>query len=205
MWENRLYAQGYRLVAGIDEVGRGALAGPVVAAAVILPVDASPRWLSQVKDSKQLTPKKREFLFPLIKRLAVSAGVGVVSHSYIDGHGILRATELAMRLAVEQLSPRPDWLLIDYMRLPGVSIWQSGVADGDSLCLSIASASIVAKVTRDHLLVELDSVYSGYGFARHKGYGTSEHLACLRKLGPSPVHRHSFFPVRQNSLFEDES
>jgi len=198
--EERLRAQGYRLIAGIDEAGRGPLAGPVVAAAVILPPEERPSWLSLVRDSKQLTQLRREAIFDCIVESGIAFGVGVVSHEVIDERGIAPATRLAMRYAVEQLSTRPDYLLIDYMRLPGVRIPQKGVVDGDSICVSIAAASIVAKVTRDRLMVELDGRYPGYGLAQHKGYGTPEHLEALQKLGPCPIHRKTFQPVRDHLL-----
>ncbi len=195
--EKRLAAQGYRYIAGVDEVGRGALAGPVVAAAVILPAEVNAPWLDQVKDSKQLSPARREFLFHHIHEIAISIGVGMASQEVIDNEGIIKATRVAMKLAIEQLSPPPESLLIDYMLLPEVPLPQKGIKNGDSLCLSIACASIMAKVTRDRLMVELDRTYSGYGLAQHKGYGTREHLSCLRRLGSSPIHRRSFKPVRE--------
>lgn len=194
--EKLLEAQGYRLVAGIDEVGRGALAGPVAAAAVILPCDVDVHWLGQVKDSKQLSPSNRELLFGYIQGVAVATGIGISDHNVIDAHGIAKATRLAMKSAVEQLIPQPQYLVIDYIRLPEVSIPQKGITGGDSLCLSIACASIIAKVARDRLMVEFDRVYHGYGLARHKGYGTEEHLSCLKKLGPCPIHRRSFRPLK---------
>ncbi len=196
--EKLLLGQGYRLIAGIDEVGRGALAGPVVAAAVVLPVTIKARWLSQVRDSKQLTAGRRELLSRQIREIAVSIGIGTISHEVIDAQGIAKATRLAMKLAVDRLSMPPNYLLIDYFRLPEVSLPQKGVTDGDSLCLSIACASIVAKVARDHMMVELDRIYPGYGLAEHKGYGTEAHLACLRRFGPSAIHRWSFQPVRES-------
>jgi len=194
--EKVLEAQGYHHIAGIDEVGRGALAGPVVAAAVILPYPVDTPWLTQVKDSKQLSPARRKFLFYHIHETAISIGLGMISSEIIDIVGIVKATRLAMKQAVEQLSPPPESLLIDYMLLPEVPLPQKGITSGDSLCLSIACASIMAKVARDHLVIELDKTYPGYGLAQHKGYGTREHLACLRRLGPSPIHRQSFRPVR---------
>ncbi len=194
--EAKLEAQGYQYIAGIDEVGRGPLAGPVVAAAVILPCHIDTPWLSQVKDSKQLSPARRELLFHHIHEVAISIGIGVVHHKIIDTEGIIRATRLAMKLAIGQLSPPPEFLLIDYMRLPEVPLPQKGITNGDSLCFSIACASIIAKVSRDHMMIELDGTYPGYGLAQHKGYGTREHLACLRRLGPSPIHRQSFKPVK---------
>jgi len=194
--EEALEAQGYWLVAGVDEVGRGALAGPVVAAAAVLPLHLSTHWLDRVRDSKQLSPDKREYLFEYIMGAAISVGVGVSSHEIIDAHGIARATRLAMKQAIDQLLPPPQHLLIDYLRLPEVPLPQKGIVFGDSRCYSIACASIIAKVTRDRMMVELDSVYPGYRLAKHKGYGTEEHLSCLRRLGPSPVHRRSFRPLK---------
>jgi len=194
--ESLLAEQGYRYIAGLDEVGRGALAGPVVAAAVIIPHQIDAPWLSRVKDSKQLGLATREFLFHHIHELAISVGIGVISHEVVDTQGIIKATRLAMKLAVDQLSPPAEALLIDYLLLPEVKLPQKGVIGGDQTCFSIACASIMAKVTRDRLMVDLDKDYPGYKLAQHKGYGTSEHLACLCRLGPSPIHRCSFRPVR---------
>ena len=194
--EKNLEAQGYQLIAGVDEVGRGALAGPVVAAAVILPCNLNTQWLDEVRESKQLTSARREFLSQHIQEIAISIGTGVSSHEIIDTQGIIKATRSAMKLAIDQLSPPPQCLLIDYMLLPESPLHQKGIKNGDSLCFSIACASIVAKVARDHLMAELDKIYPGYGLAAHKGYGTREHLACLRRLGPSPIHRCSFQPLR---------
>lgn len=194
--ENTLKAKGYRYIAGIDEVGRGALAGPVAAAAVILPHNIDAPWLSLVRDSKQLSPAKRVFLFHCIHEIAVAIGIGLAYREIIDEQGIVKATQLAMKLAIEQLSPPAETLLIDYISLPEVLLPQKGIKQGDSCCFSIACASIVAKVTRDHLMVQLDKTYPGYKLAHHKGYGTREHLACLQRLGPSPIHRQSFQPVR---------
>lgn len=194
--EERLRAQGYTLIAGIDEAGRGPLAGPVVAAAVILPLENRPSWLRLIRDSKQLTPQKREFVFDCIQGDGASFGVGIVSHNVIDEQGIVAATRQAMRYATEQLSTRPDFLLVDYLRLPNVRLPQKSITNGDNLSLSIAAASIVAKVTRDRLMVELDRQFPGYGLARNKGYGTFEHLVALQRLGPCPIHRKTFAPVR---------
>jgi len=198
--EKMLEAQGYQRIAGIDEVGRGALAGPVVAAAVILPCQIGAPWLDQVKDSKQLSPARRELLFHHIHEIAISIGIGMTPSEVIDAQGIIKATRLSMKLAIDQLSPPPESLLIDYMLLPEVLLPQKGIKDGDSICFSIACASIVAKVARDQLMIELDKTYPGYGLAQHKGYGTKEHLSCLRRLGPSPIHRRSFKPVRDIML-----
>ncbi|MFC2020964.1 ribonuclease HII [Chloroflexota bacterium] len=195
--ERILEAQGYRFIAGIDEVGRGALAGPVAAAAVILPHRIKAPWTRLVRDSKQLTPERRNILFHHIQNVAVAVGIGMVNCRKVEAMGIVRATRLAMKLAVKQLSPAPEFLLIDYLRLPEIKIPQKGITHGDSNCFSIACASIVAKVTRDRLMVELDKFHQGYGMARHKGYGTEQHLACLFRLGPSPVHRRTFRPVKE--------
>ncbi len=183
-------------MAGVDEVGRGCLAGPVVAAAVIMPCDKRLPWYQQVRDSKLLTPEQRTLLSPVIHDAAISIGTGVVSAEMIDNQGMTQAVRFAMKLALDQLLPLPEYVLIDYLTLPDLSFPQKGVIDGDTLCFSIACASIVAKVFRDHLMVELDKKYPGYGFALNKGYGTEEHIRCLHKLGPSPIHRRSFQPVR---------
>lgn len=171
--------------------------GPVVAAAVILPYSIKARWKDRVRDSKQLRPKEREYLFDYIKDAAVTVGIGSSSHDVIDAIGIARATRLAMVKAIEQLIPEPQYILIDYFRLPETSLPNRGVADGDSLCFSIACASIMAKVTRDRMVVAMEQEYPGYGFAGHKGYGTSEHLECLQRKGPCPLHRRTFRPVSE--------
>ena len=193
--EAKLKLQGYELIAGIDEVGRGALAGPVVAGAVILPRGYQP-WFKLVRDSKELIPKQREHLFNLIDQDAIAVGVGVISHQIIDTVNILQATKLAMMQAIEKLSEQPQFLLIDGLILSQCSIPQEGIIKGDKLCLSISCASIIAKVTRDHIMEELDKVYPGYDLARHKGYATEGHIFHLKQLGPSPIHRLSFAPVR---------
>jgi len=194
--EKKLKMRGYRRIAGIDEAGRGPLAGPVVAAAVILPDSMNYQWMAMVNDSKKVSLSKRELLCDHIKDITGSIGVGIVNPGTIDIIGIVRATRLAMKLAVERLSPSPDYLIIDYMSVPEIPLPQKGITRGDSLCFSIACASIIAKVTRDRLMTELDVMYPGYKFSSHKGYGTREHIACLKRLGPSPVHRYSFRPVK---------
>jgi ribonuclease HII len=193
--EKLLQEQGYRYIAGVDEVGRGALMGPVMAAAVILPESFKARWKSRVRDSKQLTPETREYLFDYILEASISYGIGSCPNGKIDEVGIARATCLAMMEAVAQLNPPPEFLLIDYVKLTELSLPQKGIKHGDSLVFSIACASIIAKVTRDRLVVEMDKDYPGYVFALHKGYGTEEHLKCLREKGPCPLHRRSFSPV----------
>jgi ribonuclease HII len=194
--EDKLKSQGYELIAGIDEVGRGALAGPVVAGAVILPHPANLPWFGLVRDSKELNPGKRESLFELINIEAVAVGIGIVPPQVIDSVNILKATKLAMMQAVEKLPKQPNFLIIDRVTLSQCPIPQRGITRGDKLCLSIACASIIAKVTRDRMMEEFDRIYPGYGFAQHKGYGTGRHLSCLQKLGPSPIHRLYFAPVR---------
>ncbi len=193
--EKALRAEGFRFIAGVDEVGRGALMGPVLAAAVIMPDTVKARWKSQVRDSKQLSPEAREYLYTYIKESAISVGTSSVPNDIIDKVGITRATIVAMIDAVRQLLPQPQFLLIDYVRLHELMIPQKGIVDGDSRCFSIACASIIAKVTRDRMVIAMDEDYPGYDFTKHKGYGTREHLACLRQLGPCPLHRRSFRPV----------
>ena len=188
-FEQNLRQQGYQRIAGIDEAGRGALAGPVVAAAVILPVDCQ---ISGVTDSKQLTPKKRDELFDEIYRTAVAVGVGRVENKEIDQINILQATMGAMAQAIAQITPSPDYALVDGTHLPRISPPAEAIPKGDTLVQSIAAASIIAKVTRDRLMIELDKTYPGYGFQVHKGYGTLLHRQAIAQLGPCPIHRRSF-------------
>jgi ribonuclease HII len=195
--ERSLFRRGYALIAGIDEAGRGAWAGPVIAAAVILPRGAMRlSALRGVRDSKLLTPSQREAMFDRIHQAALAIAVGMASHIEIDDIGIVPATREAMRRAVELLSPAPNALLIDAVKLPGVPLPQRVLFHADTLCLSVAAASIIAKVTRDGLMADLDSQCPGYGFARHKGYGTMMHQQALAELGPSTIHRMTFEPVR---------
>ncbi|MFA5308040.1 MAG: ribonuclease HII [Dehalococcoidales bacterium] len=198
--EKALRNAGFQFIAGVDEVGRGALVGPVMAAAVILPANVRARWKSRVRDSKQLTPEAREYLFDFIRDAAVAVGVGEASSEVIDTVGIAKATRLAMLSAVRNLTPQPQYLLIDYVKLKESALPQKGIVHGDSLCFSIACASIIAKVTRDRLMQEMDKSFPGYGFAGHKGYGTEEHLKRLREKGPCPLHRRSFSPVAVAAL-----
>ena len=179
----------FSCICGIDEVGRGPLAGPVVAGAVILPVDCDILYLN---DSKQLTEKKREELYDVIMEKALAAEVGFVSPKRIDEINILNATYEAMRKAIEKLDPRPDILLNDAVTIPGITIKQVPIIKGDAKSISIAAASIIAKVTRDRLMVKYDAVYPEYGFAANKGYGAKAHMDALRRLGPTPIHRRSF-------------
>jgi ribonuclease HII len=171
--------------------------GPVVAAAVILPDNIKARWKGRVRDSKQLKAEEREYLYGYIEEASISVGTGLTSNEVIDAVGIAKATRLAMIGAIGQLKPEPQYILIDYFDLPETPLPNRGIEDGDSLCFSIACASIIAKVTRDRLVTAMDDEYPGYGFAEHKGYSTSGHLECLRRKGPCPLHRRSFSPVRE--------
>lgn len=176
-------------ICGIDEVGRGPLAGPVVAAAVVLPKECDILYLN---DSKQLSPKKREQLYDEIMDKAVAVGVGMANQDVIDDINILNADYEAMKQAISKLSVTPQLLLNDAVNIPGVDIQQVGIIKGDTLSASIAAASIIAKVTRDRLMVEYDSIYPGYGFARNMGYGTAEHIKALETIGPCAIHRKTF-------------
>ena len=187
VYEKKYESFGY--VCGIDEVGRGPLCGPVVTAAVILPKDCKILYLN---DSKQLSEKKREELYDVIMENAVSVGIGYNGPERIDEINILQATYEAMRMAINNLSVRPDVLLNDAVKIPQVDIMQVPIIKGDAKSVSIAAASIVAKVTRDRLMVEYDKVYPGYGFAKNKGYGSAEHIEALKKLGKTPIHRETF-------------
>ncbi len=186
-YEYRYASCGY--ICGIDEVGRGPLAGPVVAGAVILPHDCDLLYLN---DSKQLSAKKREELYPQIMEKAVAVGLGFVGPERIDEINILQATYEAMRQAIQNLSVRPDILLNDAVTIPGVDIRQVPIIKGDAKSISIAAASIVAKVTRDRLMVQYDELYPQYGFASNMGYGAAKHIAALKEYGPTPIHRRSF-------------
>lgn len=177
------------LLCGIDEVGRGPLSGPVVAAAVILPTDHRILYLN---DSKKLSEKKREQLYDVIMNEAVAVGIGMAPPSRIDEINILQATYEAMREAIGKLAVRPDLLLNDAVTIPEVPIPQVAIIGGDRKSVSIAAASIVAKVTRDRMMVEYEDMFPGYKFAKNKGYGTAEHIAALKELGPCPIHRRSF-------------
>ena len=185
----RQYEESCTYICGIDEAGRGPLAGPVVAAAVILPAGLV---ILYVNDSKKLTEKRREALYPEILEKALSVGVGVVPAARIDEINILQATYEAMRQAIGQLSVRPDVLLNDAVRIPDVEIPQVPIIKGDAKSISIACASVIAKVTRDRMMKEYDAIYPEYGFAGHKGYGTAAHIAAIRQYGPSPIHRRTF-------------
>lgn len=195
--ELALWAAGLGTLAGLDEAGRGAWAGPLVAAVVVLPPRrpdiAQALW--GVRDSKQMTPHQREHWEQRIREVAQAVATGMASAVEVDERGPLGATRLAMERALEGLTQPIDLLLIDHLRLPEVELPQAGIPAGDSQVLSIAAASVVAKVTRDRVMVDLARSYPGYVFDAHKGYGTRQHQAALRRLGPCPIHRHSFEPV----------
>lgn len=194
-FERELYRQGYRLIAGVDEAGVAPLAGPVVAAAVILPQNYK---LPGLNDSKEVhNPGKREMLAQRIKRDAVCWATGIAGVEEIDRLNVYRSGLLAMKRAVESLAEKPEYVLVDARTIPHCPIPQKAIVHGDALCAAIAAASLIAKTTRDAQMMELDRTYSGYGFANHKGYPTQEHLQVLKQLGPLPVHRKSFAPVRE--------
>ena len=199
-FEQPLWAAGLRYIAGIDEAGRGPLAGPVCAAAVILPAeDSLEQRLYGVRDSKQMLPSQRAYWVEVVKSEAISYGVGFASSEEIDEAGILPATKLAIERALVMLRVHPDHLLLDHLKLPGNTTQQTAITKGDARSLSIAAASILAKTSRDALMVEMDSLYPAYGFAKHKGYATPGHLRALLEFGPCPIHRYSFAPInRQN-------
>ena len=195
--EYKLHSAGHTRVAGLDEAGRGAWAGPVCAAAVVLPLGHPDLLgsLSGVRDSKQLSPKQRENLLPVILEIAEAVGVGWAEPSEVDSLGIVPATRQAFTRAVSELDGQVDALLLDHLRLPGVRLPQHALPKADAQCLSVAAASIVAKVNRDRLMVVLDSDFPGYGLAQHKGYGTRQHREALVQLGPSAIHRKSWRPI----------
>lgn len=195
-YERQLWEQGYDIVAGVDEVGRGPLAGPVVAAAVVLPQDFS---ILGIIDSKKVTEKKREELFPIIKEEAIAYGIGIVEHQVIDEINILEATKIAMKKAITNLKIDLEkktgkslkYILIDALTL-NIDVPQMGIVKGDAKSVSIAAASIIAKVTRDHMMIDYDTKYPGYSFASNKGYGTKAHYEGLDSLGMCPIHRKTF-------------
>lgn len=192
-YEKELYGQGIQYIAGLDEAGRGPIAGPVVAAAVVLPQNC---MIEGVDDSKKLTKTMRDRLDAEIKKQALNWSIGIIFPPLLDDINIYQATKLAMSSAIAGLTLRPDHLIIDAVKLPEVRIPQTPLIKGDSLSISVASASILAKVERDRIMDGLEELYPGYGFAKHKGYATREHIKALMELGPCPVHRCSFEPVK---------
>lgn len=196
--EKRLFANGYKLIGGIDEVGRGPLAGPVVAACVVMPSGFAikDKKLLGVKDSKKLSEKKREELFDIIMEAFPAIGIGLCDHNTIDRINILEATFLAMKKSLGDLKEKPDCILVDgKFKIPNLSLAQKTIIKGDSLVFLIAAASIIAKVTRDRMMKEADEKYPQYGFAQHKGYGTKFHMEALKVYGACAIHRKSFGPV----------
>jgi ribonuclease HII len=196
--EMTLREQGFRFIAGLDEAGRGAWAGPVVAAAVMLPLDRSDliAVLAGLDDSKKLRPNQREQFFELIHEVALAVGVGLVPAALVDELNVLEATRQAMQQALSELKMPPDYLLLDHVRMPAVALPQAAFPKADRLSLTVATASVVAKVTRDRLMVQYNQEYPGYAFDRHKGYGTAAHQVVLAELGPCPLHRMSYKPVK---------
>jgi ribonuclease HII len=194
--ERRLWSEGHTVVAGVDEVGRGPLAGPLLAAAVVLPPGCAADWLALLRDSKALPQRQREELARVIRDEAAAYSLGIIPAPAVDRLGIGEAGRRAMQQAVARLRLAPSYLLIDAFSVPALSLPQSAIIHGDALVASIAAASIVAKVERDRLMREMHELYPGYGFDQNKGYGTAAHLEALHRLGPSPVHRRSFAPVR---------
>jgi ribonuclease HII len=202
--EMTLLKQGHRFVAGLDEAGRGAWAGPVVAAAVILPLHQPEQLLDTLTglhDSKLVSPKKRDYLFEVIQNVALAVAVGTASSTAVDQLNVVKATQLAMQQAITTLSLRPDFLLLDHIKLPAEKTPQESFPKADQSSLTVAAASVIAKVTRDRFMVKLHDQYPEYAFAQHKGYGTRAHRAALAQHGPCPYHRFSYQPVSQLSLF----
>ncbi|MBD3180998.1 ribonuclease HII [Candidatus Poribacteria bacterium] len=193
-YEQELYEQGYNSIAGTDEAGRGPLAGPVVAAAVILDLN---QIIDGIDDSKKLSPTCRESLFKKIRQKSIAYGVGIISNDIIDKINILQASMEAMKQAVINLPVKPDFLLIDGNYFPNINLPMKAIKSGDSLSMSIAAASIIAKVTRDRIMQDFDSKHPQYGFAKNKGYPTKEHIQKLEKYGPCKIHRKSFAPVAE--------
>jgi len=199
--EENLLQEGYKNIAGIDEAGRGALFGPVVAASVMFSDDFiwynKEAWIPEIDDSKRLTPRKRERLAKFILSSAKAVGIGMATNREIDKKNIRWASFEAMRRAVEKMPFCPDFLLVDGFKLPGIPLNQLGLRQGDRRCISVASASIIAKVLRDRMITNLDSVYEGYALAKHKGYGTRDHFRVLDEKGPTVFHRFSFRPLNR--------
>jgi len=197
-YEKQLWEKGFRVIAGLDEAGRGAWAGPVTAAAVVLPNDERVcQLLAGVRDSKQMTPRQRQSWEGCIKSVSVTWAVACASEAEIDENGIVEATCMAMQRAIDELVYPPNHLLVDYIAIQDCSYPQLSLPKGDCQSLSIAAASVLAKTARDAFMASLDEQLPGYGFARHKGYGTPRHRAALRELGPAPVHRKSFRPISE--------
>lgn len=194
--EAALLENGYAVIAGVDEVGRGPLAGPVVAGAAILPPHPVGQWVGFIRDSKQLTPHRRQIALDHMQTASVTLCTGTATALEVDALGIVEATRVAMARAIAALPIAPDFLLIDALPLPNVRLPQRAIVKGDAKCLSIAAASIAAKIARDRMMRNADAAFPGYGFAQHKGYGTRQHLSSLERLGACHIHRYTFAPVR---------
>jgi ribonuclease HII len=205
--EIALLEQGYYFIAGLDEAGRGAWAGPVVAAAVILPLDRPNLTdvLSGLHDSKKLTPNKRAQLFGVIQKTALACTVGVAPAPIVDELNVVGATRYAMQQAIDGLSVTPDYLLLDHLKLPAVNLPQDAFPKADNISLSVAAASVIAKVTRDRMMVDFNRTYPAYAFDRHKGYGTKAHRSALAEYGPCPLHRMSYKPLKVLKAIEGET
>ncbi|MGF7431736.1 ribonuclease HII [Thermoanaerobacterium thermosaccharolyticum] len=188
-YERELYKLNYKAIGGVDEVGRGPLAGPVVAGCVVLPKDV---FIPDVNDSKKLGEEKRELLSEVIKKSAIAYGIGIIDNEYIDSVNILNSTYEAMRIAISKIDVEIDCLLIDAVKIPNINIMQKPIIKGDMKSISIAAASIIAKVERDNLMKKYDELYPQYGFKKNKGYGTKEHIEAIKKYGPCPIHRKTF-------------
>lgn len=204
-FESSLWKNGCQYVAGVDEAGRGALAGPVVAAVIIFLADSPLKVFDGVRDSKEMTPSMRDQWAERLRELAFAWGVDLATSQEIDDLGIVPATRTAAQRAIDCLHITPGHILLDYLFLPDSPIPQTSLIKGDARSMSIAAASVIAKTTRDELLKDLDAQYPGYGFARHKGYGTAAHRAAISKLGSSPIHRHSYKPLLDMSNHTDKS
>lgn len=203
--EEALIAQGYSMVAGVDEVGRGPLAGPVMAGAVVLP-GVHMDWFDDVRDSKLLSAAKRALLAPMIRRDSIAFGIGAASVAEIDRLGIAKATMLASVRSIRNLGLKPAYVLTDNVKLRGIGVPYTAVPDGDTICISIAAASVIAKVARDEIMAEMDKRYPEYGFARHKGYATAEHMERINQIGVCEIHRKTFSPAKEilmRPMFED--
>ncbi|AST58980.1 ribonuclease HII [Thermoanaerobacterium thermosaccharolyticum] len=188
-YERELYKLNYKAIGGVDEVGRGPLAGPVVAGCIVLPKDV---FIPDVNDSKKLGEEKRELLSEVIKKNAIAYGIGIIDNEYIDSVNILNSTYEAMRIAISKIDVEIDCLLIDAVKIPNIDIMQKPIIKGDMKSISIAAASIIAKVERDNLMKKYDELYPQYGFKKNKGYGTKEHIEAIKKYGPCPIHRKTF-------------
>jgi ribonuclease HII len=193
--EQRAYMSGYELIGGVDEAGRGPLAGPIVASVVILPKDVI---IPGINDSKRLTPQQREKLSKIIADVAIDWGVGIVSHEIIDKTNILQSTYLAIQQAISKLRVSPSLLLVDgNFKIPGVNIYQYSIPQGDTISISIQAASIISKVVRDKIMMEYDAIYPEYGFAKHKGYGTKLHIGAIKEYGICNIHRRTYSPIKE--------